>query len=61
MLHLIHDCRKYGRNSRFHHCFGDEDGMKWLKRNLGLSVLLRRFFRCKFLLGGFVHHRFGNL
>ena len=34
MCHLARDAQTFGRNARYHHCFGDEDGMQWLKRNL---------------------------
>ena len=31
MLHLAFDARDCGRNGRFHHTYGDEDSMGWLK------------------------------
>lgn len=34
MCHMARDALFHGRNARMHHCFGDEDGMQWLKRNL---------------------------
>lgn len=32
LLHVGFDGLRYGKNGRFVHCFGDEDGMQWLKR-----------------------------
>ena len=34
MCHMARDALFFGRNARMHHCFGDEDGMQWLKRHL---------------------------
>ena len=34
MCHVARDGLELGRNARFHHCFGDEDGMQWLKSHL---------------------------
>jgi len=34
MCHMARDALHYGQNARMHHCFGDEDGMQWLKRHL---------------------------
>ena len=34
MCHMARDALHHGRNARMHHCFGDEDGMQWLKRHL---------------------------
>ena len=40
MAHLARDALNHGRNGRFHHCFGDEDGMQWLKRHLANPVTI---------------------
>lgn len=37
LLHLVHDA-KLGRNHRWFHCFGDEDGMNWLKRYFAVDL-----------------------
>ena len=47
MCHLARDAQRFGRNARYHHCFGDEDGMQWLKRSL-----VKVCFPSKFFLGG---------
>ena len=39
LLHLVHDA-KLGRNHRWFHCFGDEDGMNWLKRYFAVDLFL---------------------
>ena len=31
MLHLTMDAKLFGRNHRWFHTYGDEDGMRWLK------------------------------
>ena len=55
MCHLANDALRYGRNARFHHCFGDEDGMQWLKRHL-VGIFSNNF--CLSNLGGFFQYRF---
>ena len=40
VLHLARDCKFRRKKFRFYHCFGEEDGMKHLKRPLAIFLHL---------------------
>ena len=43
VLHLARDCKYRRKNFRFYHCFGEEDGMKHLKRPLAIFLQVLMF------------------
>ena len=43
VLHLARDCKFRRKNFRFYHCFGEEDGMKHLKRRLAIVLHVLMF------------------
>ena len=43
VLHLARDCKFRRKKFRFYHCFGEEDGMKHLKRRLAIVLHVLMF------------------